>query len=385
MKIANHIILLSSIILSTVYAITFNYNSTYPFDISKRSESDQSMYYYYEQLHSYEKKIYDELREQIEIGLQNGHPLYDFVVYNIELHSESDASVAGFRATSAFVMDNPKYFWIGRGNQQSITTLGNHIKELSISFKRSYPEENIISMLNQVNNNIADILTEVSALPSTCEQLQRIHDYLIKKVVYQYGEEYSRYNLYGALVDNASVCEGYAEAFTYICQQLGILSIIVNSETHEWNLVKMDNGQWYAMDITYDDPKINNMEFVSGDDNNKKYDYFLIGKNSKITNDSKKMVYKDSEEHQILDYLLVESSTGFEFPEVADEAYDCPIKKRTNYINDFYVPNLRLYIYILIGIMTLFVVCIILMCIKSRVNKHKRRRLERSSLYDNAF
>jgi len=382
MKIVNHIILLSTVILSTVYAFTYDYNSTYAFDISKRSESNQSLYYYYDQLHTYEKKIYDELREQIEMGLQTGYPLYDFVVGDIDINRESDASVAGFRATSAFVMDNPKYFWIGRGNQQSITTIGNYIKELKISFKRSYPEEDIISMLNQVNDNIANLLAEASALPSSCQQLQLIHDYLIKKVVYQYGEEYSRYNLYGALVDNASVCEGYAEAFTYICQQLGIPSIIVNSETHEWNLVKMDDGQWYAMDITYDDPKINNMEFKSGDDNNKKYDYFLIGKNSKITNDNKKMVYKDSQEHQILDYLLVESSTGFEFPEVADEAYDCPIKKRTNYINDFYVPNLRLYIYVFIGIMTLFFVCIILMCIKSRVRDHKRRRVERTSIYD---
>jgi len=377
MNITSHIIILSSFILSTVCALTYNYNNnTYPFNISKRSESD--LYFYYNQLHSYEKKIYEELKNQIESGLQNGYPLYDFNIYSIKLYSDSDASLAGFRATSAFVMDNPKYFWIGRGNQQSITTQDKVIKELSISFKRSYPEENILQMLNEVNDNIAELITKANTLPNTCEKLQLVHDYLIKEVVYQYGEEYSRYNLYGALVEHASVCEGYAEAFTYICQQLGIPSIIVNSDTHEWNLVHMENGQWYAMDVTYDDPKINNLEFNSGDDKNKKYDYFLIGKNSKITNDSIKMKYKDSVEHQILDYLLVESSTGFEFPEVAEEAYDCPIKKDTNYINDFYIPNLKMYIYIIIGVVSSLVICIIISCIKSIANRSKRRRTEGS-------
>jgi hypothetical protein len=343
-------------------------------NIAKREEQKSTLYYYYEQLHSYEKVIYDELRSQLEKGLETGHPLYDFSIYDIELHDESEASLAGFRATSAFVMDNPKYFWIGRGNQQSITTLDNVIKELKISFKQSYEEENLVDMLNQVNTNIKELINDVNKLPSTCHKLQYIHDYLIKTIVYQYGEEYSRYNLYGALVDRASVCEGYAEAFTYICQLVGIPSIIVNSKSHEWNLVRMEDGQWYAMDVTYDDPKINNMEFKSGDDRNKKYDYFLIGQNSQINNDNTKMTYSQSEEHKILDFLLVEDSTGFTFPEVAKEAYQCPIKKNTNYIFDYYVPYKMLYVYIIIGVCAFILVMFVVSCIRSRSNEEKRRR-----------
>jgi len=373
MKFFNSIIILSTFAFSIVSSYTPTLYSNYT-ESSLNKRQDDTLYYYYNQLHSYEKTIYDKLKEKIEKGIETGQNLYDFTIYNIPIKGSVDASLAGFRSTSAFVMDNPKYFWIGRGNQQSITTLDNVIQEINISFKRSYEEEELVGMLNQVNENIKDLINQLHFQPTTCHKLQYIHDYLIKTVVYQYGDDYSRYNLYGALVDHASVCEGYAEAFTYICQLVGIPSIIVNSDSHEWNLVQMDDGQWYAMDITYDDPKINNMEFKSGDDRNKKYDYFLIGQNSQITNDNVRMPYSESKEHQILNYLLVEDSTGFEFPTVAKEAYNCPIKKSTNYIFDYYLPNKMMYLYLLIGLLAVFLVTIIVTCIRSRNNEAKRRQ-----------
>ncbi|ORX41774.1 hypothetical protein BCR36DRAFT_587798 [Piromyces finnis] len=371
MKFFNHFIILSGFVFYTIFSYSITYNTT----IQKRENDQQSsLYYYYNQLHSYEKIIYDKLKEQLEEGLETGHPLYDFTISNVELNDANDASHAGLRVTSAFVMDNPKYFWVGRGNQQSITTLDNVIQKIKISFKRSYEEEELVGMLDKVNKNISGLIENVKKQPSTCHKLQQIHDYLIKNVVYQNGEEYSLYNLYGALVEHASVCEGYAEAFTYICQLVGIPSVIVSSKTHEWNLVQMEDGLWYAMDVTYDDPKINGMEFKSGNDNNKKYDYFLIGKNSQISKNNFNILYSQSEEHRILDYLVVEDSTDFTFPEVAEEAYNCPIEKNTNYIYDYYIPNKMIYIYILIGFLAFVVVFIIVLCIRSRSNDEKRKQ-----------
>jgi len=361
LQILSGFILISSYIFSLVYthAINFKHDISY-----NKRDDDDSLYYYYNQLHSNEKKIYDNLKKQIEKALEKGYGLYDFDIYDISIYEESNASHVGFRATSAFVMDNPKYFWIGHGNEQKIATLGNYIKEMHISFKNTYSEDDIISYYNQINDIIAPVVETINGISTVCEKLQYIHDYLVKLIVYKYDQDYSRYNIHGALVDHESVCEGYAEAFTYICQLAGIPSIIVNSKTHEWNFVKMDDGQWYAMDITYDDPKIGNMEFKSGDDRNKKYDYFLIGKNTEIITDNKRMPYNESPDHQLLDYLLVESSTGFEFPDISDEAYKCPINMKTNYIQDYYIPNKQLYIYVIIGIIILFVGSLILSCIK---------------------
>lgn len=364
--ILSKIILISSFILYLTYAhvVNYKYNTT----LFKR---DNSSGYYYNQLHSNEKEIYDSLKEQIEHALSKGSGLYDFEIYDISIEHESDATVIGFRSTSAFVMDNPKYFWIGHGNEQKITTLGHVIKEMKISFKYSYSEEDIIRMYNEINSSVAPIVEEVNKIPTICEKLKYIHDYLIKSIVYEYGDDFSKYNIYGALVDHKSVCEGYAESFTYICQLVNIPTIIVNSQTHEWNFVQMDNGQWYAMDITYDDPKIGNMEFKSGNDRNKKYDYFLVGKNSEITSDNVRMPYSKSADHQLLDYLLVESSKDFEFPNISDEAYDCPIERDTNYIRDYYVPNKSIYIYIIIGLVILLILSFVISCIRKIIRRKK--------------
>ena len=61
-----------------------------------------------------------------------------------------------------------------------------------------------------------------------------------------------------------SVCEGYARAFKYILDDLGIPCIIVcgvgtntngDTEKHAWNYVYLNNN-WYAVDVTWDDPII---------------------------------------------------------------------------------------------------------------------------------
>ena len=51
-----------------------------------------------------------------------------------------------------------------------------------------------------------------------------------------------------------------------VCQELGIPCVLASSQTHMWNNVKMDDGEWYNLDLTWDD---------SGEEVS--YSYFLIG------------------------------------------------------------------------------------------------------------
>lgn len=63
------------------------------------------------------------------------------------------------------------------------------------------------------------------------------------------GLLYNSY-VYGAFVKNIAVCGGFAEAFKVICNELDIPCIIVGNASHAWNLVQMDDGGWYRVDIT---------------------------------------------------------------------------------------------------------------------------------------
>ena len=66
------------------------------------------------------------------------------------------------------------------------------------------------------------------------------------------------------------VCEGYARAFKLICDALEIPCVLVsgnaNSEKHMWNYVQMENGYWYAVDVTWNDSTGKNGYFLVGKD-----------------------------------------------------------------------------------------------------------------------
>lgn len=53
---------------------------------------------------------------------------------------------------------------------------------------------------------------------------------------------------------SAPACEGYARAFKLICDQIGLPCIVVSGDGHMWNYVQNEDGVWYAVDVTWDDP-----------------------------------------------------------------------------------------------------------------------------------
>lgn len=64
-------------------------------------------------------------------------------------------------------------------------------------------------------------------------------------------------NLYGALVQKKSVCAGYAIAYQYLLQKLGIEAITVTGDCieggpHAWNIINME-GKYYHVDVTWGD------------------------------------------------------------------------------------------------------------------------------------
>ena len=65
------------------------------------------------------------------------------------------------------------------------------------------------------------------------------------------------YTAYGALVKGSAVCNGYAEAMKLLCDLSGVecrmISGTVDGENHAWNLLSID-GEWYHVDVTWDDP-----------------------------------------------------------------------------------------------------------------------------------
>ena len=78
---------------------------------------------------------------------------------------------------------------------------------------------------------------------------------LILRTEYEQGSADSQ-TICSVLLNQRSVCQGYAKTFQYLCQLAGIPAMLVtgdvNGEGHAWNIVFLD-GDWYYIDPTWGD------------------------------------------------------------------------------------------------------------------------------------
>ena len=111
----------------------------------------------------------------------------------------------------------------------------------------------------------------VTADMSAYQRVKAFHDYLCDTVTYrEYGAE--SHTAYGALVNHASVCQGYTQSMDLLCYLSGIDCEHIFgtgtsngvTEDHSWVRVNIDGG-WYNVDVTWDDQE----SYIS-------YQYFLV-------------------------------------------------------------------------------------------------------------
>ena len=91
--------------------------------------------------------------------------------------------------------------------------------EIELKFNRTAQDlENARQIFRE---NADQILAGVQALPDSYGREKAVHDALIDKITYDMGAEMNQ-SAYSAMVNGRTVCAGYARAFQYLLQQLGI-------------------------------------------------------------------------------------------------------------------------------------------------------------------
>ncbi len=280
--------------------------------------------FYFSQLDIYGKLIYSELYKNIE-NLKTGTYTVNYgVTFNDLLHEENGAEILenDFQvAVNALIFDKPEVFFLDITKMYlftEITSFGpkktyrisigpnNGISYLSSTFAN----ENAVRQYESELENIANsIVTEQESY----KQIKQVHDYIVENI--DYDSTISKpniYNIYGALINNEAVCEGYAKAFKYIMDKLNIPCLIAcgvglnskgQTESHAWNYVRV-YGTWYAVDTTWDDPVIVGGGSATYD---MRYQYFLKGSND---------FFKDHTE----DGNLIGTFT-FKYPTISTENY----------------------------------------------------------------
>ena len=260
---------------------------------------------------------------------------------------------------SAFVRDNPQVFWLSNTvklypyTKYSCNTYpsklmcvgGYKIEFYFIINNSSYDIRNssylssdsIDAMEKNINDSINEIFSgNYPVNGSRKDKLGYFNDYLTKTNSFNNSTNLSYIDdscrtceaaLIGRTGTEGPVCESYAEAFKVLCDKADIPCVIVNGTAdngysksgHMWNYVQMDNGKWYAVDVAWNDPTVNNSALgaVSGYESR---DYFLIG--SETVNGTMKF----SDSHVVENYLFVNGLCFSNGPVLSELSYDEDIK-----------------------------------------------------------
>ncbi len=267
-------------------------------------------YYYYTCLDDNNYAVYEALSEWVT-------PSEDMVTVSLEdtisvtvsglpgssSYTEEDAaafSEAVFggckSAIDCLLFDYPEIFWletsnlaIGVGSDTSYT-YSNSKKTYTLKIKSltftpaiisSYGDlETAMEYKDKLDTAIEEFNVEGDTL---YDQLMSIHDQIAVFTYYDENADFAS-SAVGALLEPGVVCEGYSKAFKLICDRLNVPCALIfgnydvsTNVAHMWNYVQMEDGNWYAIDLTWDDLDGNYGAEL-------KYQYFLKGSDSFFSN-----------------------------------------------------------------------------------------------------
>lgn len=164
----------------------------------------------------------------------------------------------------------------------NIETQYDSMGRVTISLTSAYAEEEI-ELIKAKVDQLATTLINPEA--TDIDNIKIIHDYIINNTIYDSDRSdkniiaYKSNIAYGPLFQGYGICGGYTDTMELFLEKMGIKSFKVSSQNHIWNAVYL-NGNWYHLDLTWDDPVIKN---ANGPTHILEHDFFLIKTNELLS------------------------------------------------------------------------------------------------------
>ena len=291
--------------------------------------NDNRYRHLYEQLDDTAKKIYDKLyesRENMKTGTYRIDFGNEFQILLSQADGESKLKKEYQSAIETLIYENPEIFYL------NATSMYINIEKV---IKITSTKYNVYIDNGSKPNYLAEGFNSKEDIDTYQTKIEKVRDYIVKNIkdkndyekiklthnylrdTINYESTISKnniYDIYGALVLRECVCEGYAKAFQYIMNEVGIDNVIVigtgtnsmgKTENHAWNYVKLDK-KWYAVDVTWDDPMLIGDGIIP---EKSKYKYFLKG--SKTMN-----------ENHFISGKFTDGGQTFTYPTLSVEDYE---------------------------------------------------------------
>lgn len=160
--------------------------------------------------------------------------------------------------------DHPELFWLETGYSCKYFRTGQ-CAEVTLKYNAS--ADSLDDAKAAFEAAAERIVSQARGLGGNEEKERYVHDALMQAVEYDVSAPMNQ-SAYSALVGGRSVCAGYARAFQYMMQQLGIPCYYCTGyagEDHAWDIVKID-GNYRNVDVTWDDTDTPTYDFYNKTD-----------------------------------------------------------------------------------------------------------------------
>ncbi len=229
--------------------------------------------YAYSLLNNDEKAVYDSVLEAIHA--------FSTVISNLGA-SVTDTQVQ--KIVDYIQRDHPEIFWFQHGATYYFDTTTHIVNRIELTYCMTQDEAK--KRQGKIDAATKSFLTSVTDTMSDYEATLHIYENIIKLVDYDtIGLERQKRvavtadvpddlrSVYGVFVNKKAVCAGYAKAMQYLLNLCGIECTYVTSDTHAWNLIRLE-GDYYHMDVTWGDGSDTKKDKAQTDTVN--YDCFCI-------------------------------------------------------------------------------------------------------------
>ena len=174
----------------------------------------------------------------------------------------------------SFVFDNPQFYfiakhWVG----YTYTTLTDKTSWICIYADSDFLTSKARSEAQTaIKSYVTRCTSGTEGLISPYRRLEIIHDNILASIDYGNGDSNRAHNIIGGIMDGICVCEGYAKIFSMLSSYAGLDTVYVIGQgyggsswgAHAWNMIKLDDGKYYDIDVTWDDNLSGRQYFVIG-------------------------------------------------------------------------------------------------------------------------
>lgn len=220
--------------------------------------------YYYSFLNEQEAKAYDALVKACE---------------NLSAKAEVslESAVQEINVMDAFAYDHPEYYWIFQESYYLYDQTG-HISEINMIIP-----DDVQAVLQKLDSEAEAVAREVGKIEDIYERYKWIFSFIIDNTEYGTAEGVDDQSVTGALLNHLAVCNGYSNAFKFLCDKCGLDCILVTGdalntdgsvkEAHAWNMILIDDVP-YWVDVTWGDPQFTTENYWY--DDLKDYSYLCV-------------------------------------------------------------------------------------------------------------